>query len=58
MLDELKKEIESNNDFTGSCPKCGSDDLDNVSGGVASTEMKCEDCGHEFGIESKGWEIS
>ena len=45
-------------DFTGHCPECNSNNLDNVSGGVDSTEMYCYDCKYKFGIESKGWVIS
>mgnify|MGYP003625828344 FL=1 len=45
-------------DFDGHCPKCDSDNLDNVSGGVQYTDMACDDCGHKFGIECKGWVIS
>tara|TARA_R100001129_G_scaffold114583_1_gene79158 strand:- start:643 stop:1503 length:861 start_codon:yes stop_codon:yes gene_type:complete len=45
-------------DFEGHCPKCDSDNLDNVSGGVEYTDMACDDCGHKFGIECKGWVIS
>tara|TARA_R110002020_G_scaffold168040_3_gene356691 strand:+ start:318 stop:1403 length:1086 start_codon:yes stop_codon:yes gene_type:complete len=45
-------------DFEGHCPKCDSDNLDNVSGGVDYTDMACDDCGHKFGIECKGWVIS
>ena len=56
QIDHFSKEEEFN-EFQGHCPECNSDDLDNVSGGVDSTEMKCENCGHEFGIESKGWEV-
>ena len=54
----LKKDNDEPEDFTGVCPECGSDNLDNVSGGVCETEMACDDCGHKFGIESKGWIIS
>ena len=57
QIDHFSKE-ESKNDFTGACPKCGSEDLDNVSGGVDSTMLSCDDCGHGFGIESKGWEVT
>ena len=45
-------------DFDGHCPECDSDNLDNVSGGVEYTDMACDDCGHKFGIECKGWVIS
>ena len=56
IFDDIIKGGDQN--FEGYCPECGSDDLDNLSGGIDSSEVACEDCNHKFGIESKGWIIN
>ena len=56
QIDHFSKE-ESKNEFTGACPKCGSDE--NLQAGNDSSwaeyDYDCLDCGHSFIIESKGW---
>ena len=60
FISSVRAFLNNNDDeeFQGHCPKCDGDDLDNVDGGVESTMMHCYNCGHDFGIESKGWKIS
>ena len=58
QIDHFSKE-ESKNEFTGHCPKCGSDENIEASNGTSWGEYDydCLDCGRSFTIESKGWEV-
>ena len=59
QIDHFSKEEELN-EFTGFCPKCGSDENIEASNGTSWGEYDydCLDCGHSFTIESKGWEVT
>ena len=51
-----------NNDYDGVCPECGCDEniIDNFKDGFPTIDeqnLKCDNCGYEFTIVCKGWEL-